>query len=82
MLTKVQKWGNSQGIRIPKNLLEKSQIRIGEEVEITIEDEKIIIESTNKVRGKYDIAELAQKVPKDYNSEEENRGAPVGKEVW
>ena len=82
MITKVQKWGNSQGIRIPKNLLNNSRIQIGEEVELAIRDGKIIIESTNKIHGKYSIGELVSKIPKEYNSSEENWGTPVGKEVW
>jgi len=31
MLSKIQKWGNSQGIRIPKNLLENWGIPVGRE---------------------------------------------------
>jgi len=41
MLSKVQKWGNSQGIRIPKKILENSHIKIGEEVDITIQEGRI-----------------------------------------
>ncbi len=61
MLTKIQKWGNSQGIRIPKNLLKNTQIQIGEEVDIIAQVGKIIIESTNKIHGRYSIDELAKK---------------------
>lgn len=42
MLSKVQKWGNSQGIRIPKNLLENSHIKVGEEVVISAENGKLL----------------------------------------
>jgi antitoxin MazE len=82
MITKVQKWGNSQGIRIPKKFLDNSHIRIGEEVELAIHNGKIIIESTNKIHGRYSIGELVSNLPKDYNSEEENWGIPIGKEEW
>lgn len=81
MLTKVQKWGNSQGIRIPKNLLKNTDIKIGEEVDITVHGGKIIIEPTNRIHGRYSISELASKMPKEYNPEEENWGLPVGKEI-
>ena len=40
--------GNSQGIRIPKVLLEQS--RLGTEVELEVEDEKIIIRSASRSR--------------------------------
>ncbi|BCG63039.1 MAG: antitoxin MazE [Methyloprofundus sp.] len=82
MLSKVQKWGNSQGIRIPKNLLENSHIKVGEEVVISAENGKIIVESTHKIRGKYDIKDLVNKMPHDYEVEEENWGDPLGQEVW
>jgi len=82
MLSKVQKWGNSQGIRIPKNLLENSHIKVGEEVDITVQAGKIIVESTNKIHGRYDIKDLASKMPKKYEPGEENWGAPIGLEVW
>ncbi|HIG64215.1 MAG TPA: AbrB/MazE/SpoVT family DNA-binding domain-containing protein [Methyloprofundus sp.] len=82
MLSKVQKWGNSQGIRIPKNLLENSYIKIGEEVEITVKDGKIIVEPTHKIQGKYDIKDLVCKMSKDYEAEEINLGVPSGQEFW
>jgi len=37
MLTKIQKWGNSQGIRFPKTLLDELQIHVGDEVNISVE---------------------------------------------
>ena len=40
--------GNSQGIRIPKILLEQSHL--GTEVEIEVEDEKIVIRSASRPR--------------------------------
>ena len=40
--------GNSQGIRIPKVLLEQSHL--GTEVELEVEDEKIIIRSASLPR--------------------------------
>ena len=82
MLSKIQKWGNSQGIRIPKNLLENSNIKIGEEVDISFEEGKIIVEPTHKTRGKYRIRDLASKMPIEYLPEEENWGIPVGREEW
>ena len=52
MLSKVKKWGNSQGIRIPKNILEDSCISVGEEIDITVEKGKIVVESTKKIHGR------------------------------
>ncbi len=82
MLSKVQKWENSQGIRIPKNILENSHIKIGEEVDISVENGKIIVEPTPKINGKYRIKDLIRKMSKDYVvADEENWGIPSGQEV-
>ena len=82
MLSKIQKWGNSQGIRIPKSLLENSNIQIGEEVDITIQDGKIIVEPTRRTHGRYRIRDLASKMPKGYEPNEEDWGDPMGREAW
>jgi antitoxin MazE len=82
MLSRVQKWGNSQGVRIPKNLLEHSRIKIGEEVDISVQEGKIIVEPVKRIRGKYDIKELAKKMPQQCSLDEEDWGIPVGREEW
>ena len=82
MLSKIQKWGNSQGIRIPKSFLELSNIKIGEDVDIMVQDGKIIVEPTNTIRGRYNIKDLSAKMPKDYKPNEEDWGLPSGREAW
>ena len=44
--------GNSQGIRIPKVLLEQSHL--GTEVELEVEDEKIVIRPASRPRAGWD----------------------------
>jgi antitoxin MazE len=44
MNTTVQKWGNSQGIRIPKHILEEVGLKINDEVKLKKVENKIIIE--------------------------------------
>jgi antitoxin MazE len=80
MRSKVQKWGNSQGLRLPKHLLEAANIQVGEEVDIAVEDNKIVVKKVE--RPKYDLAELVARIPKDYKPREEDSGLPVGKEEW
>ena len=43
MTTNIQKWGNSQGIRLPKLLLETLNWQENEEIEITTQNNAIII---------------------------------------
>jgi antitoxin MazE len=82
MLTKVKKWGNSQGMRFPKFLLKEAHIDVGDDVNISIKEGKIIIEPVKKRSKKYHIKELVAKMPKDYKPEEVDWGSPAGKEEW
>lgn len=82
MLARVQKWGNSQGLRFPKTILEEARVNIGDEVRISVRGRKIIIEPVEKVRGKHDLKELVSRMPRHYRVEEVEWGSPVGKEEW
>lgn len=54
MKTRIVKIGNSQGVRIPKLLLEQSNL--GEEVELEAQDDRIIIRSAERPRQGWDEA--------------------------
>ncbi|HEX8150074.1 MAG TPA: AbrB/MazE/SpoVT family DNA-binding domain-containing protein [Pyrinomonadaceae bacterium] len=54
MRTRIVKIGNSQGVRIPKLLLERSNL--AEEVELEAEDGRIIISSTRQPRHGWEHA--------------------------
>ena len=54
MRTRIVKIGNSQGVRIPKLLLERSNL--AEEVELEAEDNRIIIRSTRQPRRDWERA--------------------------
>ena len=82
MLTKIQKWGNSQGIRLTKNLLADVQIGVGDEVDISVKDGIMIITPAKKIRGKYSLKDLVSRIPENYQTGEVDWGEPVGKEVW
>ncbi len=80
MLTKIQKWGNSQAVRIPKKILQELSIKPEEEIELIVKDETIIIKKPAKKYSNLD--ELFAGYDGDYKCEEYNTGEPVGKEVW
>ena len=58
MVTEIQKWGNGQGVHIPKALLEQLSLTIGDDVEIVIENGRIILEPARKTGQKYTIEKL------------------------
>jgi antitoxin MazE len=82
MVTKVQKWGNSQGLRFTKEILSEAKIDVGDEVQVLVRSGRIIVEPVSRVRGKHEIRKLVAKIPKDYRAEEIDWGMPTGKEVW
>ncbi|UCD83904.1 MAG: AbrB/MazE/SpoVT family DNA-binding domain-containing protein [Deltaproteobacteria bacterium] len=79
MKTKVQKWGNSLGLRIPRTFAQEARIDDGSSVDIKIEGEKLIIKS---LRSSFNLeALLAQVTPQNIH-EEIDTGQNIGKEVW
>src|SRR6185295_19344449 len=58
MLTKIQKWGNSQGVRVPLRLLEEVKIAVGDEVDVTVQEGRIVVSSSQRIRGKYRLEDL------------------------
>lgn len=82
MVTKIQKWGNSQGLRLPRQVLEDARIGVGDVVDVTARDGMIVIAPVRRVRGKQSLRELVSRIPNDYEPEEMDWGQPVGKEVW
>jgi antitoxin MazE len=82
MVTKVHKWGNSQGLRLAKQVLEDVGISVGDEVDVTARDGVIVIAPIKRIRGKRSLQELVSRIPKNYEAEELNWGKPVGREAW
>ncbi|WP_457623890.1 AbrB/MazE/SpoVT family DNA-binding domain-containing protein [Persephonella sp.] len=76
----INKWGNSQGIRIPKKYLDQLGLKVGDKVELKVEDNRLVIIPTkNKRKPKLDIYKLFKEENKE--NKEFNWGK-TGKEVW
>ena len=80
MVTKVQKWGNSLGLRIPKSYAEEADITDGSQVEISIQDGDLLIHLVEK--RKFDLESLLKQVNEDNLHDEIDTGGPVGDEAW
>jgi antitoxin MazE len=78
MSAKIQKWGNSLGIRIPKTVIEKTNLNENSEVEIQHKDGNIIIMPIQK---KYELKCLLKEITKS-NLHKEDLSTPEGNEVW
>ena len=83
MTTTVQKWGNSQGVRLPKAILEQLLLKENDRVEITaINDSIVIKKTTRKRRAKKSLEERFENYDGDYQCAEYDWGEPVENEVW
>ena len=82
MIAKIQKWGNSQGVRFPVELLRNARISTGDTVDLSVERGKIIIKPTKANRQKYKLKDLLEKMTENYSPEEIDFGKPTGKEIW
>ena len=78
METKVQKWGNSLGVRIPRSLAADVRLAAGSAVEIAAQDDAIVIRPVSRVR--YSLAALLKGVNRRNLHGEVATGGPVGKE--
>lgn len=85
----IQKWGNSQGIRLPKIILEELGMAENDRVEITAENDKLIVKKADKKVHKtveerltaFYGKPLSQIGELTYDGEIET-GKPVGEEIW
>lgn len=80
MQSRVKKWGNSQGLRLSLELLRLAKLSVGDEVEITVVSDQIVIKKAAPKR--ITIAELVAEIPDDYRAGEVDWGGPTGREEW
>ena len=79
MITTIQKWGNSQGIRIPKIVLETVKWADDEQIMIVVDNDKLIIEKAKNKRK--NIKELFADYKGDYEPIDIDWGNPEGDEI-
>ncbi len=79
MYTTIQKWGNSQAVRIPKAILEMAEFRENDRVEIKVQDGNLLIIPIKKRKT---LADRITGYKGDYQCSEWDTGKPSGKEVW
>lgn len=80
MRANIQKWGNSQAVRLPKALLEISQLSENDAVEIIAEKNAIIIRKAEN-RTHKTLKERLKNFDAEYQFSEFDTGEAVGREV-
>lgn len=80
MTTTIQKWGNSQGVRIPKIILDTVNWTENEQIMIVVDNGKLVMEKAKTKRK--NIKELFENYNEDYKPTEIDWGEPKGEEIW
>ena len=83
MITKIQKWGNSHGVRLSKDVLRAADLDVGDAVDVEVRDGAVSVTPVKRVRGGVDLRALVARIPKRHKKGgERDWGAPAGREVW
>jgi antitoxin MazE len=80
MTTKITKWGNSYGVRIPKEIISELNLSEGVEFDMNVVDGGIQIKPITG-KKKYSLEELLAQIPADYVPEIVDWGPDVGNEI-
>ncbi len=80
MKTRIQKWGNSLALRIPKAFADEVGLQRETSVEVSLADGKIVV--TPVTKSKLTLEQLLSKVTKENMHHEVDTGSAVGNETW
>ena len=80
MRTKIVKWGNSLGLRIPKSFAEEVGVAEGSVVDLSMEDGYLVIKVTKT--DEIDLEDLLDGITDENIHGEIDTGDAVGGEVW
>ena len=78
MEAKIQKWGNSLGIRIPMNVIRALSLRNGSIVDIVEEPNRLIIRPIKKPS----LDDILDKISEENLHSEIDFGKAEGNEIW
>jgi len=80
MNSRIQKWGNSLALRIPKSFADETGLESGSVVEIDVVAGQLVI--TPVQRGVYELETLLAQITDANLHREIDTGDAVGNEVW
>ena len=80
MATKIRKWGNSLGIRIPQALAKLLGITEGSDVDLTVRDGELIL--TPRSAEIPTLDELVAGITRSNRHDGIDTGPAVGREAW
>lgn len=78
MQARIAKWGNSLGVRVPKEIANRVGLKEGERVEIVAEGDRIVISPSRRV---YSLEELLVGTTPEAMHEAFDWGPDIGREI-
>jgi antitoxin MazE len=79
MEVRVQKWGNSLAVRLPKPVAIDAKLEEGSVIDVRVVEGKLVAEP---VGPRYALEDLLRCIKKGNLHGEIETGPPVGREVW
>jgi len=80
MRTRIQKWGNSLAVRIPRPFAEESQLREDSPVDVSVRNGKLVVAPVTEPA--LSLEELVGRITPKNRHHEVETGGSVGNEVW
>jgi antitoxin MazE len=80
MLTRMQKWGNSYAVRLPKAVVQETGLKEGEALQVDVVNRHIRLR--RPARRDYSLDELVSRINRSNLHEEVDFGAPAGREAF
>jgi antitoxin MazE len=80
MQVRVQKWGNSLAVRIPKPLAEDAAVKEGTVLNLAVSEGKVIAVPVRK--KKLSLKQMLAQVTRKNLHAEVDFGSAVGREIW
>ena len=80
MKTRIQKWGNSLALRIPRPFAEESNLHEDSAVDVTVRNGKLIVVPLR--RSQLTLEELVKQITPENRHEAVETGEAVGNEIW
>ncbi len=80
MHVRVQKWGNSLAVRIPKPLAEDAEVKEGTVLNLAVSEGMVV--ATPVQQRKWSLKQLLARVSKKNLHAEVDFGPSVGREIW
>jgi antitoxin MazE len=78
MKTRIQKWGNSLAVRIPRPFAEEAHLEENAAVDVSVRSGKLVIVRLEELT----LASLVEQITEDNRHEEVSTGQPIGNEIW